>query len=199
MLDINDISQWAEESVPVRKYRPSPNEGGKPIIINKEEIHGILMAPTSASRRIALLLYAYCKLFGAAHISYESIASTVGCSIATVKNSITALIQNRLINKMGGGCHYNGSILVRKSNTYFIPKNKTYGVPPEDCLLSDEYSYKKLIKKDNVDDFYYSLLTGMCTLEYLERFLTKPELKACKERVMRIAGESAGDDAGGSA
>ena len=101
-----------------------------------------------------------------------------------------------IINKKSGGCHYNGAVLIRQANTYFIPKNKTYGIPPEESLLADEYTYNGMVKQATIDDLYYGLLTGMCTMGYLERFLTKPELKDCKERVMRDAGQSAGDDAG---
>ena len=197
--DIEDIARWAEESVAVRKFRESPTGEGKPIRFSREDVNSILHAKTSAFRKVALLLYAYCKLFGAAHVSYETLMKITGASEANIKNAINDLTEKRIINKKSGGFHYRGGALVRESNTYFIPKIAAYKVPEDGSIVGDEYEYRGKINEETINDIYYGLLTSMCAPEYLAEFLTCPEMKECMERMRKDAGESTGHDADRSA
>lgn len=185
-VDIRDISAWAEENVPVVKRRNVDSSKRKPIIFTKHDINYILMAPTSAARKTALLIWTYCKIYGASHISYEAIANTIGCVPATAQTAVGALVKNHVVNKESGGLHYGAGGLVKKTNTYFIPKNKTLACPADDELVAEEYEYVGEFNKENFDSFYYKVLGGLCTDEYLAKFLTKPELSGVKqERIVQ--------------
>ena len=180
--DIQDIAEWAETSVPVFKQRPSPNDGVvKPITFEKNEINYILTAPTSAARKVALLLWTYCKRFGAAHMSYETIGETIGCTSRTVALAVKELVDGRFFWKQSGGCHYERGRLVRRTNTYFIPSEKTKGCPDAGDLVVESYTTNERVTKENFDSYYNEVLTAMCSQEYLAQFLTKPELKECEE------------------
>ena len=174
--DARDIAEWAEKNVPVLREAQIPKEA-KPIVFDKHDINYILMAPTSAARRVALLLWTYCKLYGATKISYERIAETVGCVTASAQTAVSALIKAHIIEKQSGGLHVMNGRMVRSSNKYFIPSRRTLACPPDECLLADEYAYTDPYNKEEFDKFYYSVLGGLCTDEYLSRFLTKPELE----------------------
>lgn len=178
--DIEDIAWWAEKRVPVTHYRPSPNEGvQRKIILKREDAGKIILGSTSASRRIALLIYSFCRMFGAAHISYDYISRTLGYSMATAKNAINDLISLRVINRQSGGCHYQNGRLVRKSNTYFIPDNGKR-ITEDEC--PDAFMFERHIDKESFDDLYYGLMTFYFSPEYLEEYLTKPEVAECRRR-----------------
>ena len=179
--DINEISKWAEESVPVWSYRPSPSEvEPRTAVFDKTDINYILNAPTSAARKVAFLLWFYCKLFNSAHISYWTIAETTGCSVTTVKTAVNKLVEQRSIFVQSGGCHYSNGQLVRRSNTYFIPKNKLLACPDESDLVADSFEISEKLCKENFASYYYKTLGAICTPEYLAKFLTKPELEEIK-------------------
>ena len=188
--DIDAIANWAEEYVPVWKQRQSAIGEPKPIIFNKEDINYILMGPTNAARKVAFLIWSYCKLFGASHISYATIARTVGCTVATVETAIKKLIENGIISRKSGGCHYKNGMLVRESNTYFIPSVKNLCCPDDGELICDTYSFTEQITAESFPKLYYRFFVGMCTIEYLAKFLTKPELEACKENIGNEADEA---------
>jgi len=174
-VDIREISEWAEANVPVIKKRNVSKER-KPIVFTKYDINYVLLAPTSAARKAALLIWTYCKIYGASHISYEAIANTIGCVPATAQTAVAALVKNHIINKESGGLHYGAGGLVKKTNTYFIPKEKTLACPADAWLVAEEYEYVGEFNKENFNSYYYKVLGGLCTDEYLARFLTKPEL-----------------------
>ena len=180
--DIEEIAKWAEGSVRVKKYRASPNSEGKPIRFSREEINNILHAKTSAFRKVALLLYAYCKLFGAAHVSYDTIEKVTGGSEANVKNAIRDLISKNIISRKSGGFHYRNGILLRESNTYFIPQTAAYEAPQDKDMPADGYEYCGKIGAETIDDIYYGMFAETCTIEYLSQFLTGPEIKECRDR-----------------
>ena len=185
--DAKEIAEWAEENVPVLRTAMPPKDL-KPIVFTKEDINYILMAPTSAARKVALLLWTYCKMYGATKISYDRIAETTGCVRATVQTAVTALIKGEIVHKQSGGLHVNNGKMIKKSNTYFIPQNRNILPPPAECLLADEYAYTEQYSKDNFEKYYYSVLAGLCTDEYLARFLTGTEMENIKAvRKERIA------------
>ena len=177
LYDIDSIAQWAEESVPILEYRKSPNDGKiKKVTFDKYDAAYILHAPTSAARKVAFLIWTYCKVFGAARISYWTIADIVGCTTATAKTAVSKLVERKLIYRKSGGCHYSNGKLVRKSNTYYIPTDKNI-----ECLCADAGTYElcERIGKENISSFYYRMLAAVCSPEYLMEFLTKTELEEC--------------------
>lgn len=182
MDDIEDIAEWAEESVMVTRRRPSAGEGApRAYKIDKYDISAILMAPTDAARRVAFLIYAYCKMFGAAHLSYERIAEDAGCSLASAKNAVGELVKRRIVGRESGGCHYRNGMLVRKANTYFAPKNHIFGCPAPESLVAEEVEVSEKITAETFLPIYYGVLRGLCRPEYLRMFLTKPEFARVME------------------
>lgn len=180
--DIEEIAEWAEENVIVTRYRQVSNSAEpKRYKIDKYDISAILMAPTDAARRVAFLIYAYCKMFGAAHISYEKIAEDTGCSSASAKNAIKVLVERRIVNRESGGCHYKNGSLIRKANTYFIPKNHIFGCPPEESLVAEEIEVSEKITQETFLPIYYGVLRGLCKPEYIKNYMTKPEFARVME------------------
>ena len=178
--DIDAIAKWAEESVPVWKYRRSPTEvERKSVRFDKEDINYILKAPSKAAQRVAFLLWSYCKMFGSSHISYGSLAKVTGYSVARVETAVSELVKSNFIYRKSGGCHYRNGMMVRESNTYFIPTNKIIDPPDDNDLICDSYEFADKIQEDTFSEIYYGMLGRMCKPEYLKRFLTKPELNEC--------------------
>ena len=190
LADIEDIAAWAEKAVEVKTFRPSPSAGAgqRTFVLRKEDVNPILIGSTSAARRIAFFLYAFCRMFGSAHISYEALARATGCSGATVKAKVGELTKSHIIMRMSGGCHYSCGALVRKANTYHIPNN-VFGVPDDQYMLNDTFEYAGRIDAETLDEVYCRFLAHMCRPEYLARFLTKPEM----ERVMVYYANDQGD------
>ena len=194
MNDIEDIANWAEENIPIKKYRPSPNEGiQRNIVLKLEDAEQIMRVATRSSRKIALLIYSFCRMFGASHMSYNYISETLGCSVATVKNSINDLLEHNIISRESGGCHYQYGKLVRKSNTYFIA-NSGGKLNEEDD--PEAFVFPEKITNASVDDLYYGLILHFFNIEQLRQYLSKPELDECKRR---MEGVSADGGAGAAA
>ena len=197
--DIIAIAAWAEEYVPIYKQRQPVGANAKPVTFTADDVNYILMGSTSAARKVAFLLWSYCKIFGASHMSYASIAETVGISTATAKTAVTKLCRNHVISRKSGGCHYRNGILVRESNTYFMPQERDLARPEPEDLVGESYSFTEKITKDTIDRLYIGMLAGICRLEYLRKFLTGPEYDACKEMVESNGAKDTDTNAGGAA
>lgn len=178
--DAQEIAEWAAENVPiVRNDAPPPSN--KPITIDKNDISRVLMGSTKTTRLTALLIITYCKMYGAAKISYASIADTVGCVEASAKTAVNELIRKRVIFKQSGGMHVFGGKMIKKSNVYFI-LSSTSIVPPEPvALLCESFEYGEPYDKNNFYHYYCRVLGGLCTDGYLAKFVTKPELADIQE------------------
>lgn len=177
--DAEKIAAWAEGSVQVLRRNFDPNV--KPIVFTKYDLNYILKAKTSAARRVALLLYTYCKMYGDARISYETIADTVGCVEATAKSAISALVKARIISRESGGLYISNGKMVKKSNKYKIPNRREPACLADGEVLADEYAYTEQYEKGDFDKFYYAVLGGICTDECLAKYLTKPEIAAVRK------------------
>lgn len=184
--DIENISEWAEANVLVRRYRPAANEGkNRSFVLDKYDINAVLTAETSAARKIAFLIYAYCRMFGAAHLSYNYISECTGLSQATIKKSIKLLTDRRIIFRKSGGCHYRNGMLMKQANTYFVSSNHIFGCPADEMLTADSVEITAKLTPDLFLPIYYGALTHVCKPEYLERFLMKTEMKNMLMEVIR--------------
>jgi hypothetical protein len=180
LQDIEDIASWAVKQVKVTHYRPSPNEGiTRHAVLNASDIESILQGSTSTSRRIALLIYSFCRIFGSSHVSYRFISDTIGCSVATVKNSINDLMKKNIISRKSGGINYRNGRLIRQSNTYFIPGSGKLSEKDN----PDAFVFNNTISAEPMDDLYYGAMIHFFTPEYLKKHLTKPELRECERRL----------------
>lgn len=186
MEDIDEISRWAEESVPVWQYREAERREIKPVVFTADDAGQILLGATSSARKIAFLIWTYCKIFGSSHISYETISKTVGCSLATTKTAIAKLLAAGVISRKSGGCHFRNGILVRQANTYFIPAKREVSEHDSRELVAEAYELREKLTAENVEELYYRMVGSIFRMEYLARFMTKPELEECR-RVMNGA------------
>ena len=202
--DIVAIAAWAEEYVPIYKQRQPVGRDAKPVTFTKDDINYILMGPTSAARKVAFLLWSYCKIFGASHMSYATIAETVGVSTATAKTAVAKLYKSHIISRKSGGCHFRNGIMVREANTYFMPQDRELACPAPEELVGESYSFTEKITAENIETLYLAMLTGICRIEYLAKFLTGPEVEACGVLSRDVGcvsdnGDPAADADGGSA
>lgn len=172
IADISDISEWAEESVPI--WWASKTNEIKPIEITRLEAEKILSTPTPTCRMIAAMLYGYCKIFGGACISYNRIVNAIGCSQATAEKSIKYMRENGVIQVKSGGCIYRNGSLHKMSNTYYIPRHS-------ETLYGASYFFENKLDDDNIEKFYLAVMTGLFTDQELAEKMKKPELEKCIE------------------
>ena len=188
MADIEDIADWAEQNVPIIKFRPSTKSTYVySTVLKQDDAQQVLRGATKSSRKIALLIYSFCRMFGAAHMSYNYICETLGCSTATVKNSVNDLLEQKIIGRESGGCHYRKGHLVRQANTYFIAYGGGGKLNEGDD--PDAFVFREKITKGNFDDLYYGLLLHFFNIDQLRQYLSKPELDECKRRMEGVTAD----------
>ena len=196
--DAEKLARWAVANVTIK---PIKNTNGEAIVatVGKQCLPYILGAPTKTARMVLFLLCIYCGKYGDVKVAHRTLADHIGISAESVKNAIKWGEENGYISVEHSLNKYNGFLLLKSANKYKFPGDKKLATPRKIHLLGESYEVREWPTAENFYDMYIDMLTSLCKIEYLERFLTKPELKACKERVMRIAGESTSDDADGSA
>lgn len=195
MRDIKGIAEWAENSVAVSKREREDCIVAKEITFTPGDIEKIFMVGTRAARKVAFLIYCYCKIFGAAHVSYDKICSITGCTYATANTAVKKFCGIGALSRKSGGCHYSNGRLIREANTYFIKRDDV--VEYDRALFrTNGYTFAEKITPENFDRIYYGVLAGLCTDEYLRARLTKGEMEAIAN-ARGCADDSAGrDDAG---
>ena len=196
--EAEQLAKWAVENVAVRASQGYGSEN-LAIIIRKEHLPYIVGAPTKATRMVLFLLCIYCEKYGEAKISHRTIAEHTGVSVESVKNALKWACDNGYVSSESCTTQYNKFVRLKGANKYKIPGEKKLYAPRKMHLRSDQYVVREWPEAANMYGMYIDMLTSMCTIGYLEKFLTKPELKDCKERMGLNAGQGAGDDAGGSA
>ena len=172
--DAEEIAAWAERSVPVLRVN-RPEEGGPKF--TKADIYYIMKAKTATSRKVAVLLYLLCKMYGEAHISYERIADTVGCSLASVKSAISEIVKSRIITRQSGGLYIKQGQMIKKSNTYTLPRRREAACLQDDELLAEECVIAEKYEPTKFNEVYYKVIGTLCTDEYLEQHISQRELE----------------------
>ena len=195
-LEAESLAQWAVDNATIMtpgNFQP----GSVEIVIKKDYLPYILGAPTKTARLVLFLLCIYCEKYGETKIAHRTIAERTGVSVESVKSALKWATEHGYVSSESSIAQYNKLVRLRGANKYRIPGGKKLYTPRKMYLRSDQYVVRQWPDSTNMYDMYIDMLTTMCTLGYLEKFLTKPELKDCKERMMQVAGQSAGDDAGG--
>lgn len=186
--DIDEIAAWAAHMVSVlRKARNI--DAFHSIVFDKEDINYILLAPTKTARKIALLIWTYCKIYGECHISYDKITEIIGCVNASAINAISDLVIRGFITKDKGGLRVSRNRMLRIANTYHLPEERTVMCPPPEALVAESYTFSGYFLEKGFDDYYYRVLAGICTEKYLRKFLTKTELEGCRNAARTEAEE----------
>lgn len=190
------LAKWAIDNVAIEAVQ-SVSKNEAIVCLNKRCLPYILGAPTKSTRLVLFLLCIYCSKYGEAKISYGTIAEHTGISPESVKNAIKWLGGNGFIHVEHSTNRYNNIVVLKSANKYRFPGDRKLVSPRKMHLRSECYEVREWPTADNCYGMYIDMLSSMCTLEYLGKFLTKPELKACKERVEASVRESADNDADG--
>lgn len=178
--DAKEIAEWAERSVPVLRVN-RPEEGGPKF--TKYDMYYIMKAKTATSRRVAVLLYLLCKLYGEARISYDRIAEIIGCSLTSVKAAITEIANSRIITRQSGGLYIREGQMVKKSNTYTLPRRREVACLKDDEVIADEYVFADKYDPAKFGEIYYTILGNICAEDYLARHISQRELEEVRKYV----------------
>jgi len=201
-IDANMIADWVVNHVKPSEHAESLKAAKKdaPVaVITKQDIPYIMTAPTKTARMLALLIWIYCRRYGKAKLAISTMMDKADRSNTCVVDSIHKLIDLNIIRKEKVELPPSVVMAIRQSNVYLLPVTLKRKVPDDESMLRDQVNITDWIT-NNLEDVYISTLAQMCSLDYLSEYLTKEELKACKEyqEGMKLnAGQSAGDDAGG--
>ena len=140
----------------------------------ENDIRTILPVRRKTARKVAMLIYAYCKVFGTCSMSFERMAGIIDCSAQTVQDSVNELISAGIIKKKPGGIYYENSVPKLRPNTYMIAEN-----PPADNTINTlcEAEYRLSDVGENFSQFYYGVLKQMCDQKTLTKYLSRMEAK----------------------
>jgi len=171
--DAEEIAAWAERSVPVLRTKRPEDEL---LRFTKYDIYYIMKAKTATSRKVAVLLYALCKIYCEAHISYDRISEIVGCSISSAKSAVSEIVKARIVTRKSGGLHISSNRMIKKSNIYTLPRRREAACLQDDELIADEFVYTDKYDPAKFGEIYSAILGGICAEDYLASKLTKSEL-----------------------
>lgn len=136
----------------------------------------ILNAPTKATRLVLFLLALFCRRYGEARISYETIAKYTGLSVKTAEKAVAWLADNKYIGKECTYYRQNVFVTKRGVNKYTFPGEKKYYVPNRKYLNAEYADIREFVSADNLRDICYRTLAQICKPEYLAKYMTKTEM-----------------------
>lgn len=177
------IAGWMMNHVLPNKnfgYATNEDDTAPPVRLSYREIMMVLKQRTKAMRMVLFLLLIYCKRYGAAKIAYSTMAHHLGVDEKTVRRSISELVGNGMVMKTSGDWDFKDGGY--GTNSYIVC-GKVPGPLPRKYVVADEITFDKWINKDTFMGCYLSALAGLCTKEYLAKYLTKPEM----EKIRRMA------------
>lgn len=204
--DANRIADWVVKHIVPTPWVTKKDTAGlekkaPDAIITKEDLPYILSAPTPSARRLALLLWIYCRRYGEAKIAIHTLMAKTGLSYRGVILCIQSLIDKKIIRKKESKTQKGIQLAVKDSNTYMLPERLRRTPPQPSDLICERFVINDWIT-DNINEVYNRMLAAMCKDEYLKKYLKVPELKKVmeyRERMRKDAGESADHDADRSA
>lgn len=191
LAEAEKIAKWAINKVDIKEVQNyTPKESA--VVIDKKCLPYILGAPTKVTRMVLFLLCIYCAKYGEAKISYRTIAERTGVSAESVKNAVKWLGDHGYIGVEHCISKVNHIAATKSANKYVFPGSAKLCSPRKMYLRNDTYIVQEWPTENNYYSQYIDMLSSMCTIEYLAKFLTKPELSECRKRVEASA-ESSGD------
>ena len=137
------------------------------------EIMMVLKQRTKAMRMVLFLLLIYNKRYGSAKMAYSTMAHHLSVDEKTVRRSIAELVDNGMVMKMRGDWNYKDGGY--DTNAYIIC-GKMPGPLPRKYVVADEITFDRWINRETFEECYLGALAGLCTEEYLAKYLTKPEM-----------------------
>lgn len=194
--DAEELAAWAIKNIAIKRVevKKSGKAGCEPIKITKQVIPYILKAPTKTARLVLFLLAVFCEKYGEAKIAKETIAEYVGVSEMQVNKLISRMIDEGLLTKENTFRKYNKFVTLHSANVYKVPGDKKLHSPETKYLNADHYDITEWITSENLRDMYFRTITAICKTEYLERYLTKPEVAECMRRAENKDADQVDDD-----
>lgn len=180
LRDNHEIAAWAESEIKAADG-VSLTADVKPFTMTARDVACILMAPTVTARKAAFLIWCFAKLFGSSKISYAAIADMIGCSPRAAQDAVMKLCNMRLLGKLSGGLKMRGGVLIRMSNTYFIPGEYEMAkmeFPSPDCFKAEQITIADRVSKETFPSLYSRVLSEICSDAYLATVLTGSEMEA---------------------
>lgn len=177
MRDAGYIANWAFEHVaPVQLADQVVSKQAPKISITGADIPYILNASTPTARRLALLIWIYCRRYGEAKLAMNTMADKVNKSKSCVINAINSLVEDHIIIKKEKEIDRKAAFYIKQTNVYLLPKRLCRKRPGEGDLYCSKVEVDEWVTKDTLDGIYYKVLS-MCKPEYLVKYLTKTEMK----------------------
>jgi len=203
LAEAEALAKWAVMNVEVKQHVVKLPDVTQAVTMTKDIIPYLLHAPSKSFRMVLFLLCVYCWKYGEVKISYETIAAQTRLSVQRVFDAVKWLTENRFITKENTNYKYDKIVTLRSANIYRFP-GKKMRCPNRRDLLAEEVTLKNWITPENIYGEYIGVLARMCRLDYLAKYLTKPELAECKkymedaqhekDAVTGEVGDSAGSD-----
>lgn len=182
--DANYIADWVMNHVtPLQTADNVVVKEAPSVEITKADIPYILSAPTPTARKVALLIWIYCRRYGEAKLAMNTIMDKVGVSKTCINSSIKSLIDDHIIIKKPKTIDKRAAFYIKETNVYQLPKRLCRKVPDASELWRDSVSVNSWITDRTMDDVYYDTLAKLCKPSLLAKYLTKPELAECKKRM----------------
>lgn len=175
-LDAKNTAGWIVKKHPEvnRRYEYS----GSLTRIEASDIQCILSMKNKLERRVAMVIWAYCKARGICEISYHRIARIVGCSADSARRSIVSLIDKRMIEKARAGeAKTAKDQIVYSSNQYRLNPTRE----PDASIRASGFINVQL--KDvgiRFDEMFAQVVTALCDDKTLREHLSRAEYKILK-------------------
>ena len=185
------LASWAVRNVEIKPRMDVPKRFDTHFRIYKSGIPYILKAPNKSTRLVLFLLMVFCDRYGDAKVSYKTIAEFTGLSVKSVEKAIKWLSDEGYIKKENTRYQRDEFVMLRGVNVYRFPGVKKLRAPNGRDLRCDYVDIHDWLTKENCQDLYIEALSRLCRIEYLSKFLTRPEIAECRKYLERSEADGA--------
>ena len=181
MEEANQIADWVVMHIPKGERVIDPNAKAKTVYIRQEHIPYIINGKNETERKTAFIIWVYCLRFGSAKLAYKTLADKVGKGTQAVTMAVKNLVERKQIYKADPAYHEHGCFRLHDSNKYTVPARCYRKLPDGYENYPDSVAVTEWLTSETTERVYYSVITSMCSMEYLAKYLKKPELAKCMQ------------------
>ena len=178
--EANMIANWVMGHVAPLQCTYYSGNDAPDAVITKRDLPYIIGCKNKTQRKIAFLIWVYCRRYGRAKLALKTISEKIGVSDASVASAIKSLISQNVIQKEHSTIDKQTAFLIRSSNVYKLPR-LLRREPVESECLADSIHVTDWLRKETFNDAYMTFITGICSDEYLSKYLKKPEMAEVKQ------------------
>lgn len=144
-----DVVRKYDVKTPTKQYIRSCKS-----VLTPDDIYVIRSIKKKNARKIALLICAYCRVYGKCRVSYEQMAKIIGVTTKTANTAVNWLVENKVVRKTRvGGVTYLNKKPVLQPNEYEMCKTANGCAGKSVNILIDSV-------KDNFESFYNEVVGG---------------------------------------